>query len=441
MVLTHFYKNVLCIAVGIMLTMPMYAQFKRCGTTEAYTALFQTNPSFKNQFHNNQQRIIPSRRLLNARNIPLQATIPVVVHVILNGANQTKITDAVIQKQIDFLTTSFQGLNADTTRIPLVFKSRFGKGKLTFTLAKTDPEGNPTNGIVRVVRNNSFSLTTADDAKQNETGGSTAWDVTKYYNVWIIVFADNVLGVSVFPGDPRPLNVHGTVVDYRAFGVKERHELPQYNNGKTLVHETGHFFNLVHIWGDDNGRCDGTDFPDAPPEQDDTPNQTKETNGNPDPAGTGKIVKTDMCSPNKDTGIMYQNYMDYTDDAAVVMFTNGQFDRMEAALSTSIDRKLLLQSTTYLPPPPFTIDVTKGYSVTPNPFNSKVTIRLQQPITPLQYIQIISIDGQVIEQLEYAGGTTQSILNLDVSLLAKGLYIVVLGFSDGRKVSEKIIKQ
>ena len=436
----HFYKNVLCIVVGIMLTMPMYAQFKRCGTTEAYATLFQTNPSFKNQFHNNQQRIIPSQRLLNARNIPLQATIPVVVHVILNGANQTKITDAIIQKQIDFLTTSFQGLNADTTRIPIVFKPRFGKGKLTFTLAKTDPEGNSTNGIVRVVRDNRFSLTTSDDAKQNETGGSTAWDVTKYYNVWIIVFTDNVLGVSVFPGDPRPLQLHGTVVDYRAFGVKERPELPQYNNGKTLVHETGHFFNLVHIWGDDNGRCDGTDFPDAPPMQDDTPNQTKESGRNPDPMGIGKIV-TDMCSPNKDTGIMYQNYMDYTEDVALVMFTNGQFDRMEAALSTSPDRKLLLQSTTYLPPPPFVIDATKGYSITPNPFNNTVTIRLQQSNPPLQYIKFISTDGQIIQSASYGGGTTQSTLNFNLSSVSKGVYIVVLGFSDGRKVSEKIIKQ
>jgi len=425
--------------VGIMLTMPMYAQFKRCGTTEAYTALFQTNPSFKNQFHNNQQRIIPSRRLLNARNIPLQATIPVVVHVVLNGANQTKVTDAVIQKQIDFLTTSFQGLNADTTRIPIAFKPRFGKGKLTFKLARTDPNGDATTGIVRITNNNTFNINTYDDAKQ-EALGSKAWDPTRYYNIWVIVLDFPYLAFSVFPSDPRSLNLHGTVIDYRAFGIKELYELPQYNNGKTLVHETGHFFNLVHIWGDDNGRCDGTDFPDAPLGQDDTPNQTKESGRNPDPMGIGKIV-TDMCSPNKDTGIMYQNYMDYTEDVALVMFTNGQFDRMEAALSTSPDRRLLLQSTTYLPPPPFVIDAAKGYSVTPNPFNNTVTIRLQQSTTPLQYIEFISADGQIIQSTSYGGGTTQSTLNFNLSSVSKGVYIVVLGFSDGRKVSEKIIKQ
>lgn len=435
------YKIVICILAAIMCTTYTHAQFKRCGITEGYIALFEKDLAFKTQFYTNQQHIIPSRQLLNARNTPLQATIPVVVHVVLNDVNQAKITDAVIQKQINFLTTCFQGLNADTSRIPLFFKSRFAKGKLVFTLAKTDPEGNPTNGIVRVVRDNSFSLTTVDNAKQTETGGSTGWDATKYYNIWVTFFIDNLLGISVFPGDPRPLNLHGTVVDYRVFGIKEQYQLPRYNNGKTLVHETGHFFNLIHIWGDDNGRCDGTDFANAPPEQDDTPNQTKETNGNPDIAGTGKVIKTDMCSPNKDTGIMYQNYMDYTDDVALVMFTNGQFDRMEAALSTSPDRRLLLQSTTYLPPPPFVIDAAKGYSITPNPFNNTVTIRLQQPTVPLQRVEFVSTDGQIVQRAFYESGTTQSILNFNLPSISKGVYIVVLKFSDGRKVSEKIIKQ
>lgn len=433
----HIIVIITIFFINIILGNIVYAQV-RCGTTQAYQTLFNNNPSLKTEFSNNQKRIAKTIRIPNARNLPLSDTIPVVVHIVLNNINQAKITDAIIQTQIDFLTTSFQGMNADTTRIPTAFKSKFGRNKLVFKLAQTTPFGDPTNGIERVISNKIFTIDTYDDAKQTEAGGSVAWDATRYYNIWVAEFTGGYLGFSVFPGDPRPFYLHGTIVDYRAFGINAPYEFSKYNEGKTLVHETGHFFNLHHIWGDDNGTCDSTDFKDAPPGQDDTPNQANSTGGNPDPAGTGRMI-LDACS-STNPGIMYQNYMDYTDDIAVVMFTNGQFDRMEAALTTSPDRSSLLQSTTYLTPPPIIIDPAKGYNITPNPFNNTVILRLPPTTKPLQYVQFLSLTGQIMKTISYGNGTTQSSIAYDVSSLAKGIYIVVLKFMD-RKISEKIVKQ
>ncbi|MBS1565380.1 MAG: choice-of-anchor J domain-containing protein, partial [Bacteroidetes bacterium] len=97
--------------------------------------------------------------------------------------------------------------------------------------------------------------------------------------------------------------------------------LTNYNGGKTMAHEICHDFNLYHIWGDDNGACTGTDY------VADTPNQASET------AGAPSGVVTDACTTTA-PGIMYQNYMDYTDDRGMEMFTVQQVARMQAAANS-----------------------------------------------------------------------------------------------------------
>lgn len=329
---------------------------QRCGTTEAYEQLFRQNPAFKAQFEANQRRLaeVSRQRRETSRVTALEDTVAVVIHVIGSAALQAQVTDAILQSQIDTLNVDYNGKNADSVRIPAAFKPVFGKMGITFILAKTDPNGFPTTGIERRTNNITFSSGTADNAKRTANGGLDAWDGTKYLNLWVAELTGGLLGISVFPGDPRPLGLHGFLCDYRAFGSNANYLYPEFNKGRTTTHELGHFLNLRHIWGDDGTgsqfnictpgtSCNGSDF------VDDTPNQCVMNFENPDINGTGVVV-TDICSPTA-PGVMYQNFMDYCDDVALVMFTKGQNTRMEDAFN-SPDRGPLLSSLAYNPPPP-----------------------------------------------------------------------------------------
>jgi len=327
-------------------------QQRRCGTIQYYEQAFKASPDFKKKFEANQLQLNTKAQKTGAKKSATQVlidTIPIVIHVVADAALQLQITDAILKSQIDVLNEDFSGMNADSVRIPPAFKPRFGKSKIVFQLAQQNDLGEPSNGIVRVTNSSVFNFLSSDNAKISAKGGSDAWDPAKFLNIWVVnLGTSNVFGISVFPGDPRDINLHGFTCDYRAFGRGASYLFPAFNKGRTTTHELGHFFNLHHIWGDDGGGCGGSDFPDDLAGNDDTPNQAQQTEGNPDPDGIGKIV-TDQCSPVP-PGIMYQNFMDYSDDVAMVMFTKGQQTRMISALSTSPDRSPILGSLTYQHP-------------------------------------------------------------------------------------------
>lgn len=347
---------------------------RRCGTMEALNKKLQ-DPEFKAKFLKNQDRILKNYdQQKNAKTTAINDTIPVVVHIIM--ANPSTVTDATCQSQMDVLNADYQGKNADTTRIPAAFKPLFGKGGITFMLAKTAPDGTPTTGIERRTNNVTFDMNTYKNAKHYATGGMDAWNPDKYFNVWVVNFNDGTLGVSVFPGDPDPYEEHGYLCDYRCWGTGAPYLSSSYNKGRTATHEIGHFFNLFHIWGDDGGDCTGSDFT-GTASWDDTPNQASETYGDPDPLGIG-AVKTDNCSTTA-PGYMYQNYMDYSNDVALVMFTKGQWKRIEQTLTTAPDRTPVLKSDTYNPPPVFPVDA--GAPLITN-FSNNTIVCTSATITP-----------------------------------------------------------
>lgn len=386
-------KNlILLIAAGIFCihcTQPVNAQKRqnhfsdRCGTIKYYAELFRTNPRLKKKFEENQEKLASMQRMDKSyRTQGIVDTIPVVIHVIANAGLHTKITDAVLQSQIDVLNEDFQGLNADSSRIPNSFKSKYGKSKIVFMLAKQNAYGEPSNGIERKVSSITYDGSSSDNAKQSLYNGLDAWDPSRFMNLWVVDFGSSgLLGISIFPGDPRPIALHGFICDYRAFGRGASYLYPEFNLGRTTTHEIGHFFNLRHIWGDDGGACSGSDFPNAPAGQDDTPNQSDATLGNPDLTGTGTLL-TDACSALS-PGIMYQNFMDYSDDVAMVMFTKGQQLRMETTLSSSPDRSPILNSDAYQPIVPKTLDAwirkinspNSAFSQCTNTFSPIVTLR------------------------------------------------------------------
>jgi hypothetical protein len=289
---------------------------EQCGTMQRLQLKFERNPALKARFE--KQREIFNRSVLqrstandDVQRVSATIYIPVIFHIVLPNPNV--VTDVQILSQLDTLNKDFFGINGDSVKIPSHFKSLFGKSGIQFCLAQRTPDEEETSGIDRsATTQSSFGID--DGVKHTSSGGVAGWNTGKYFNVWITALSNGLLGYSTFPDDGSP-DEQGVVIDYRSLPGGSA---AGYNTGKTLTHETGHYFNLYHIWGDDDGACTGTDY------VDDTPNQANSS-------GTCYSgIHTDNCTTNGN-GIMFQNYMDYTPDACLVMFTTDQVTRMEAA--------------------------------------------------------------------------------------------------------------
>ncbi|MCW3080004.1 MAG: type sorting protein [Segetibacter sp.] len=297
----------------------------------------------------------------NQNNNRTAYTIPIVFHVVLT--NPATVSDESILAQLDVLNKSFSGTNADTTRIPDYFKPFFGKTGIQFCLAQQTPTGEGTSGIERITTTQTSFSPDNDAVKHSTSGGANGWDPKKYYNVWLCTLTSGVLGYATFPNDTGTPDEQGAVVDYRSLPGGS---LNSYNAGKTLSHETGHYFNLFHIWGDDRGECTGSD------DVNDTPNQADASKG------CTNGIKTDACSPAAN-GVMYQNYMDYSFDSCLVMFTQEQVLRMETTLITY--RSSLISSNGCTPP------VLKNYDARLSSIDQPAQRLCNSSFTPIVSIQ------------------------------------------------------
>jgi hypothetical protein len=249
---------------------------------------------------------------LNNRDV---ITIPVVVHVVYKTSTQN-ISDSQVLSQIDVLNQDFRRLNDDTSNTPSAFQSVAADPEIEFCMAQADPEGNPTNGIVRVSTTHGvFSLD--DDVKFTSLGGSDAWDTDHYFNIWVCDLGAFLLGYAEFPQSAYS-STYGVVINYNAFGTEGTAD-PPFDRGRTATHEVGHAFSLYHIWGDDGNSCTGSDL------VSDTPNQADEHY-------FCASFPSISCSNGPD-GDMFMNYMDYSDDDCMNLFTTGQSDRMSAAIN------------------------------------------------------------------------------------------------------------
>ncbi|WP_273446089.1 M43 family zinc metalloprotease [Neolewinella agarilytica] len=230
-------------------------------------------------------------------------TIPVIVHVVWN-TNAQNISDAQINSQITVLNDDFRRLNADRNNTPSDFSGVAADTEIEFCL--TD--------IIRVKTRNKRGFGTNDRVKDE----SLVVNPASTLNIWVCNIGGGILGYAQFPGGSP--STDGVVCDYRYFGTNGTATAP-FNLGRTGTHEVGHYLNLRHIWGD--GGCGVDDF------VSDTP-----LAGGPNYTGGS-------CSypgPNSCSGglpDMFQNYMDYSDDACMNLFTIGQADRMWAAVNAA----------------------------------------------------------------------------------------------------------
>jgi hypothetical protein len=352
--------------------------------------------------------------------VPEKIIIPVVVHIVWNSAVQN-ITDAQVLSQIDVLNKDFNGLNADRSKVPGYFSALAADCGISFVLAKTDPQGKPSSGIVR--KQSSQGVFGFDDkVKSNATGGDDAWNAANYLNIWVCNLVGGISGYASVPGGP--VAIDGVVISTGVFGTLNL--AGPFNRGRTAVHEIGHWLNLRHIWGDASCGDDKVD---------DTPQQQAANRG----CNSGEKFS---CAESAH-GDMYMNFMDFSDDACMYMFTKGQRERMRVLFETGGPRNSLLYSIALagegLPQQGRTVENGQtGMEVLlyPNPATNTITIQLQNNSSLSRHIYVCNHLGQVLVTVIAASKQQQ----LDISKLAPGIYFIRLEGTAGSSM-RKFIKQ
>ncbi len=252
--------------------------------------------------------------------------IPVVVHVVLPNPNI--ITDDNVDYFINRLNSDYSGFNADSSNGSSFYSVR-GHSLIRFALARRDINGLATTGVERKVGPGAIGTSDPQPIK-TAASGLAPWDITKYYNLWVGVGSGGLLGIApeIGPGTQSGTAIDGICCDYTVFANNPCFSLSAFNMARTAVHEIGHNMGLFHTF--DNG-CTGVDFSQltstgmALPANlltasDDTPPISTSTSGCPAQGAANG------CTPSVPK--MFQNYMDYTDDACYSMFTKGQVNRM-----------------------------------------------------------------------------------------------------------------
>ena len=251
--------------------------------------------------------------------------IPVVVHVLFH-TDAENLSEEQIASQIAALNRDYRKTNPPA-KIPPPFRGLAADPLVEFALAVRDPQGRRTTGITRKQTSKELfpydqfdpqATEKLDNLIKFDEFGRAAWPRDSYLNLWTCTLGGGLLGYAQFPGGPAATD--GVVILNDAFGSVGTAAAPgnEFNLGRTAVHEVGHWLNLLHIWGDDDGGCAGSD------NVADTPNQAG--------SNAGKPAFPHITCNNGPNGDMFMNYMDYVDDDAMFMFTAGQVDRMNATL-------------------------------------------------------------------------------------------------------------
>ncbi|MEO0776612.1 MAG: M43 family zinc metalloprotease [Bacteroidota bacterium] len=303
----------LLLSLLFLLSSDLSAQ-RNCGSMEYLEIQKQQDPkrqakmesieNFTRQYLNNSQNRIEGI-----------VTIPVVVHIVYNNSAEN-LSNAQIQSQMDVLNEDFRRLNPDADNT----WPQAADSEIEFCLATVDPTGAATDGITRTFTNVS-SFGTNDNVKFDATGGKNAWPAADYLNFWVCDLSGGLLGYAQFPGGPPATD--GIVNDYAYTGRGGSAQAP-FDLGRTATHEVGHWLNLRHIWGD--GGCGVDDFVADTPLSD---------------ASNGGCNVGHVSCGSVD---MVQNYMDYSHDDCMNLYTFGQKARMRALFDPGGFRASLLNS-------------------------------------------------------------------------------------------------
>ncbi len=354
--------------------------------------------------------------------------IPVVVHIIHNnaagvvgGTDNNNISDEQVFSQIRVLNEDYRreagtpGFNTSPVGADM---------NIEFVLASTDPQGNPSSGIVR-----QYSPQVSFDVFKDNFALSALsyWDSNKYLNIWVTRIKDGYLGYGEFPGgDVNGLEeedvdekIDGVIIDYKAFGRKTGTAVNGiYKYGRTLTHEIGHWLGLLHTWGD--AFC-GDDFcADTPPTE----------RGNLSDACT---PLSSICRGTR-TWNMIENFLDYTPDSCMNIFTQDQKARVRAILDISKRRRRLVINSQFSLPAVEAFDV----KVLENP-TTGTAFRVQVLIpdySDFSY-RLFNGLGQEVRHKTYTDYPS-TVIEIPKGGLPPGVYNLVF-FSGHQKISRRLI--
>ena len=363
--------------------------------------------------------------------------IPVVVHIIHNetsGAIQNaNISNQQVFDQIAVLNEDFRRTNADAIQTPLLYSGVTADAEIEFCLANRDPLGQATSGITRTYNSKSPFQYPSDDAYLKSLA---YWPSDKYLNIWVCRIsygANKLLGYAQFPSnsglsglsaDEGSATTDGVVIHFSVFG-RNVSTSSNYNLGRTATHEIGHWLGLLHTWGDGDCSVDDNCV--------DTPNCDSEYYSDK------STCTAPLQCPN--TRRMIENYMDYSDDACMNLFTADQKTRIQSAISLSPRRANLINSNgccTTCPIPPIATSVYTELKVFPNPAQGQVALDIHFNDTTNIDVKIYNYLGKNLYNKEniYMKDYTELI---DVSGWADGMYIAVVRANDKKYIQRIIV--
>ncbi|MCC7029784.1 MAG: zinc-dependent metalloprotease [Chitinophagaceae bacterium] len=420
------------LAASLSLSMFTNAQqLRRCASDDYLKQLDMQYPGFEQSVKSlsNQISNDPNKKT-RAETI----TVPVVVHIVYKNATEN-LTDDYVTAQIDILNKSFLRQNADTTGLRTEFKPFAGKANIQFMLAQTIRKSTTVPEFTY-----SGSPNGADVVKVTAAGGSDAISPDKKLNIWVcdlggggggelLGYAYPPPGLPNWGGMQFPTGaLDGVVIDFMAFGGTSK--LPKGNvtwgcKGKTAVHEVAHYLGLRHIWGDDNGACQG--------------DVGFEDDGIGDTPHAGDMSNSD-CNKNKNTcnqgagdlKDMVENYMDYSAESCQNTFTKQQVSLMESVLNNQrLQIRIPLKIDDY--------DFSSNVAVFPNPADDVVNVGIMNLNYTTAEFSLMNHLGQTI-QAEKTDNSRKSV-TFDVRELPTGIYFLKIVIDGKYAHNEKVLIQ
>jgi len=410
-------KKIILIVLAIS-SLNVFSQ-RTCATIEKINELKANNPSFAIH-HQETMDYLQNPNTAQANRSPnVVVTIPVVFHVLYKTSIQN-ISDAQINSQLTILNNDFRKLNSDfSTVVPAAFQGLGADVEIVFCKATRTPAGVASTGIER----KSVPSTFVFENSYYTTAGLSAWDPTKYLNVWIGRFTNNqLLGFAYLPS-AAGLAYDGLCIGDQFFGNTGTATAP-FNKGRTATHEIGHYFGLLHPWGDDGSACGTTENSDG---VSDTPATSNPYSGCPTfPNNTNACTSTT-------NGSMFMNYMDYVNDACMAFFTADQKTIMRNTLNGP--RASLLTSNGCASLGLDEVGAIEAIAVYPNPVSQYFIIT--SPHTSVDFVEVYNVNGQLVksQKLEEVNNKVY------IEDLESGVYYLRIYNGENFLKSDKIIKK